>query len=244
MGRVSQSGPARVYDATSDEEREAAVDAAALAIQRGHLVVLPTDTVYGVAADAFDPEAVARLLEAKGRGRDMPPPVLISTATTLDALATQVPDYARALAAAFWPGPLTLVCRDQPSLRWDLGETHGTVAVRMPDHDLTREILDRTGPLAVSSANLTGSPAATDAAAAVEMLGDRVAVVVDGGAAAAAIPSTIVDVTDVRPRLLRLGMITVAQLDEALAETGLTVETDTDDTDGPDSPDSPDSTDS
>ncbi len=228
MGAVSQSGPAQVYDATSDE-RDAAVDAAALAIQRGRLVVLPTDTVYGVAADAFDPDAVSRLLEAKGRGREMPPPVLVSTATTLDALATKVPDYARELAAAFWPGPLTLVCFEQPSLRWDLGETRGTVAVRMPDHDLAREILDRTGPLAVSSANRTGSPAATDAAAAVEMLGDRVAVVVDGGATAGATPSTIVDVTGDRPRLLRLGMITVAQLDEAMTETGLTVEVDADD---------------
>jgi len=243
MGAVSQSGQAQVYDATSDEQRGVAVDAAALAIQRGRLVVLPTDTVYGVAADAFDPDAVARLLEAKGRGREMPPPVLVSTATTLDALATKVPDYARELTAAFWPGPLTLVCHDQPSLRWDLGETHGTVAVRMPDHDLAREILDRTGPLAVSSANLTGSPAATDADAAVEMLGDRVAVVVDGGATAGAIPSTIVDVTGHRPRLLRLGMITVAQLDEAMAESGQTVETDTagDATDRPDSADSADS---
>jgi L-threonylcarbamoyladenylate synthase len=244
MGAVSQSGQAQVYDATSDEQRGVAVDAAALAIQRGRLVVLPTDTVYGVAADAFDPDAVARLLEAKGRGREMPPPVLVSTATTLDALATKVPDYARELTAAFWPGPLTLVCHDQPSLRWDLGETHGTVAVRMPDHDLAREILDRTGPLAVSSANLTGSAAATDADAAVEMLGDRVAVVVDGGATAGAIPSTIVDVTGHRPRLLRLGMITVAQLDEAMADSGQTVETDTagdastDVTDRPDSADS------
>lgn len=226
MGAVSQSGTAQVYDATSDEERDAAVDAAALAIQRGRLVVLPTDTVYGLAADAFDPDAVARLLAAKGRGREMPPPVLVSTAPTLDALATRVPDYARALTAAFWPGPLTLVCHDQPSLRWDLGETHGTVAVRMPDHDLAREILDRTGPLAVSSANLTGSPAATDAASALEMLGDRVAVIVDGGATAGAVPSTIVDVTGDLPRLLRLGMITVAQLDEAMAESGVTVETD------------------
>jgi L-threonylcarbamoyladenylate synthase len=225
MGAVSQSGSAQVYDATSDEERGSAVDAAALAIQRGRLVVLPTDTVYGLAADAFDAEAVARLLDAKGRGREMPPPVLVSTATTLDALATKVPDYARALTNAFWPGPLTLVCHEQASLRWDLGDTRGTVAVRMPDHDLTREILDRTGPLAVSSANLTGSPAATDAAEAVAMLGDRVAVVIDGGTSAGAVPSTIIDATGDRPRLLRLGAITVEQLDEALEETGLTVET-------------------
>lgn len=229
MGAVSQSGSAQVYDATSEEERAAAIDAAALAIQRGRLVVLPTDTVYGIAADAFDAEAVARLLVAKGRGREMPPPVLVSTATTLDALATKVPDYARALTAAFWPGPLTLVCHEQPSLRWDLGETRGTVAVRMPDHDLAREILDRTGPLAVSSANLTGEPAATNASEAVDMLSDRVAVIVDGGATPGAVPSTIVDVTADRPRLLRLGVISVTQLDEVLAEHEVTVETDDED---------------
>ncbi|WP_312855971.1 L-threonylcarbamoyladenylate synthase, partial [Nocardioides stalactiti] len=160
---MSEPGQAQVFDATSEEERLAAVDAAALAIQRGRLVVVPTDTVYGLAADAFDAEAVQRLLEAKGRGREMPPPVLVSTATTLDALATRVPAYARALADAFWPGALTLVCHEQSSLRWDLGETRGTVAIRMPDHPLTREILDRTGPLAVSSANLTGEPAAAGA---------------------------------------------------------------------------------
>lgn len=226
MGDVSESGTARVYDVSSEENRGAAVDAAALAIQRGRLVVLPTDTVYGIGADAFDADAVARLLAAKGRGREMPPPVLVSTATTLDALASKVPEYARALTDAFWPGPLTLVCHEQSSLRWDLGETRGTVAVRMPDHELTRELLDRTGPLAVSSANLTGRPAATDAAAAEEMLGDRVAVIIDAGPSSAAVPSTIVDVTGERPRLLRLGVITVAQLDEALAEHDVTVETD------------------
>ncbi|MEZ0581150.1 L-threonylcarbamoyladenylate synthase [Nocardioides sp. MH1] len=221
---MSESGIAKVYDVSAAEERAAAIDAAALAIQRGRLVVLPTDTVYGVAADAFDPEAVTRLLDAKGRGREMPPPVLVSTATTLDALATQVPDYARALTDAFWPGPLTLVCHEQSSLRWDLGETRGTVAVRMPDHELARELLDRTGPLAVSSANLTGRPAATTAEEAVEMLGDTVALIVDGGPSAGAVPSTIVDVTSDRPRLLRLGAITLAQLDEALAEHGVTVD--------------------
>jgi len=212
----------------TEEERDEAVDAAGLAIQRGRLVVIPTDTVYGVAADAFDADAVRRLLEAKGRGRDMPPPVLVSTATTLDALATRVPDYVRALVDRFWPGPLTLVCHQQPSLRWDLGDTRGTVAVRMPDHELAREVLDRTGPLAVSSANLTGQPAATDADQAMAMLGDRVAVVVDGGPTAGSTPSTIVDATGERPRVLRLGALTMEQLDEALAEHDVTVDTGTD----------------
>ncbi|TYL46003.1 threonylcarbamoyl-AMP synthase [Nocardioides sp. BGMRC 2183] len=210
------------------DEREAAVEAASLALQRGRLVVLPTDTVYGVAADAFDPDAVARLLAAKGRGREMPPPVLVGSATTLDALATRVPAYVRGLVEKFWPGPLTVVCHQQPSLQWDLGETRGTVAVRMPDHAVARELLDRTGPLAVSSANLTGQDAATDAQAAVRMLGESVVVVLDDGPTPGLTPSTIVDATSDRPRLLRLGAISVAELDAALAEHAVSVEVEED----------------
>ena len=166
---------------STEEEREAAVTAAAGAVRRGELVVIPTDTVYGIAADAFSHDAVRSLLAAKGRGREMPPPVLVSAATTLDALAEGVPAWARTLVETFWPGPLTLVCRQQSSLVWDLGETRGTVAVRMPDDEVALAVLERTGPLAVSSANLTGRPAATDADAAEEMLGDVVAVIVDAG---------------------------------------------------------------
>ncbi len=151
------------YPTSTADEREAAIEAAALAVQRGGLVVLPTDTVYGIGADAFDHDAVQALLDAKGRGREMPPPVLISAATTLAALATNVQAYVEALTEAFWPGPLTLVCEQQPSLTWDLGETRGTVAVRMPDHEVALALLERTGPLAVSSANLSGLPAATEA---------------------------------------------------------------------------------
>ena len=168
----------------TDEEREEAVTAASLAVQRGDLVVIPTDTVYGIGADAFDADAVKDLLEAKGRGREMPPPVLVSSATTIDALATDLPGYARALIEEFWPGPLTLVCRQQPSLQWDLGDTRGTVAVRMPDHEVALAVLERTGPLAVSSANKTGQPAATDVDAVLEMLGEDVAVVIDAGTSA------------------------------------------------------------
>lgn len=212
-------------DPASPEDVEAAVDAASLAIQRGRLVVLPTDTVYGIAADAFDAGAVQRLLDAKGRGRDMPPPVLVGSAGTLDALASDVPPYVRPLVDAFWPGPLTVVCHEQSSLQWDLGDTRGTVAVRMPDHDVARKLLDRTGPLAVSSANLTGHDAATDADQAMEMLGDKVAVVIDGGTTPGNVPSTIVDATGERPRLLRLGAISVERLDEVLAEHDVTVDT-------------------
>jgi len=211
------------YPTGTDEEREVAVEAAALAVQQGELVVLPTDTVYGIGADAFDPAAVRGLLAAKGRGRDMPPPVLISSATTLDALAVRVPGYARALVEAFWPGPLTLVCHQQSSLLWDLGDTRGTVAVRMPDHEVARAILERTGPLAVSSANKTGQPAATDADQAVEMLGDDVSVVVDAGESPGAAASTIVDVTGDQGRVLRRGALTLEQLNEVLEPLGATL---------------------
>jgi tRNA threonylcarbamoyl adenosine modification protein (Sua5/YciO/YrdC/YwlC family) len=204
------------YPTGTDEEREAAVEAASLAIQRGDLVVLPTDTVYGLAADAFDKDAVQELLDAKGRGRDMPPPVLVSAATTLDALAVRVPPWARALVEEFWPGALTLVCHAHTSLQWDLGDTRGTVAVRMPDHPLTLEVLERTGPLAVSSANLTGQPAATDADQAEEMLGDEVEVILDGGASAGGEASTIVDATCSPGRLLREGAISRERLNEVL----------------------------
>jgi len=216
------------YSTASDEEREAAIEAAAQAVQRGGLVVLPTDTVYGIGADAFDHAAVQALLDAKGRGREMPPPVLISAATTLAALATKVPSYVDALTEAFWPGPLTLVCEQQPSLTWDLGETRGTVAVRMPDHEVALALLERTGPLAVSSANLSGLPAATEADAADGMLGDSVEVVLDGGPSPKREASTILDVRGERPRLLRPGALSVADLNAVLEPLGATVDDDED----------------
>src|SRR6476660_785690 len=148
--------PATRLTTGTDEDRDAAIEAASLAVQRGALVVIPTDTVYGIGADAFDADAVKALLAAKGRGREMPPPVLISSATTLDALAARLPSYVAALTEEFWPGPLTLFCEQQPSLTWDLGDARGTVAVRMPDHEVALALLERTGPLAVSSANLSG----------------------------------------------------------------------------------------
>jgi L-threonylcarbamoyladenylate synthase len=211
------------YPTSTEEEREAAIDAAGLAIQRGELIVIPTDTVYGVAADAFDPAAVSALLKAKGRGREMPPPVLVSAATTIDALAVKVPDYARTLVEEFWPGPLTLVCHQQTSLQWDLGDTRGTVAIRMPDHGIARELLERTGPLAVSSANATGQPAATDAEEAERMLGEHVAVIVDAGESPGGEASTIVDVTGERGRVLRRGALSLEKLNAVLEPAGATL---------------------
>jgi L-threonylcarbamoyladenylate synthase len=181
------------------------------AIGRGELVVIPTDTVYGVAADAFSAAAVQRLLDAKGRDRTAPPPVLIPGIPTLDALAETVPDEVRALVAAFWPGGLTVILRARSTLNWDLGETRGTVALRMPSDRIALELLAETGPLAVSSANTTGAPAATTAAAAEAMLGDAVAVYLDGGEAGET-ASTIVDATGLESpqgklRIVRSGVV-------------------------------------
>jgi len=210
-------------DATADE-REAAIEAATLAVRRGELVVLPTDTVYGLGADAFDPAAVRRLLAAKGRGREMPPPVLVGAASTADALATDIPEWARELMVAFWPGPLTLVLPHQASLSWDLGDTRGTVAVRMPDHPLALAVLERTGPLAVSSANLTGHPAATDADQAEEMLASEVTVILDAGPSQGGVASTIIDATGSgEPRVLRLGALSLAAINEVTEPLGVTV---------------------
>jgi tRNA threonylcarbamoyl adenosine modification protein (Sua5/YciO/YrdC/YwlC family) len=216
---IETSRPNRFLTA-DPADRATGIAEAALAVQRGQLVVLPTDTVYGVGADAFQPDAVRRLLAAKGRGRDMPPPVLVSSAGTLDALAVGVPAYAQALVEQLWPGPLTLVCKQQPSLRWDLGETRGTVAVRMPDHAVALELLERTGPHAVSSANRTGMDAATDADQAEEMLGESVEVLLDAGPTPGPVPSTIVDATGPAGRLLRAGAVPLARLNEIVAAHG------------------------
>lgn len=205
------------------EEREAAVEAASAAVRREELVVIPTDTVYGVAGDAFSHAAVTALLEAKGRGRAMPPPVLISAVTTLDALADAVPQWARALVEAHWPGPLTLVLRQQSSLMWDLGDAQGTVAVRMPDDEVALAVLERTGPLAVSSANITGEPAAQDADAAERMLGEKVSVIVDGGPSRGGEASTIVDATGEEPRILRQGALSREDLAATLEPLGVTL---------------------
>jgi tRNA threonylcarbamoyl adenosine modification protein (Sua5/YciO/YrdC/YwlC family) len=212
------------YPTANDEERETAIEAAARAVQQGGLVILPTDTVYGIGADAFDHAAVQALLDAKGRGREMPPPVLVSAVTTLEALASGVPAYVESLTEEFWPGALTLVCHAHSSLQWDLGDTRGTVAVRMPDHEVAIELLSRTGPLAVSSANKTGLPAATDADAAEAMLGNDVAVILDAGPTPGAEPSTIVDVTAMGGgRLLRQGALSLERLNEVVFSLGVEI---------------------
>ena len=195
------------YDCNDASVRAAALSSAAHCVTSGQLVVLPTDTVYGIGADAFDTAAVADLLAAKGRGRDMPVPVLVGSWTTLEGLVTSVAPRTWDLIEAFWPGGLTLVVEQAPSLAWDLGDSRGTVAVRMPLHPVAIELLEQTGPMAVSSANRSGHPPALTAAEAQDQLGDEVAVYLDGGPARTGVASTIVDVTTEVPRVLRAGAV-------------------------------------
>ncbi|WP_320773547.1 L-threonylcarbamoyladenylate synthase [Streptomyces sp. CRN 30] len=203
---------ARRYDTNDATDRVTGLREAASAVRRGELVVLPTDTVYGIGADAFSSEAVGDLLEAKGRGRNMPSPVLIGSPNTLHGLVTDFSEMAWELVDAFWPGALTLVAKHQPSLQWDLGDTRGTVAVRMPLHPVAIELLTEFGPMAVSSANLTGHPAPEDCDAAQAMLGDSVSVYLDGGPTPGNVPSSIVDVTREVPVLLRAGALSAEEL--------------------------------
>lgn len=208
----------RTHDCTGDTDRATAIADAANAIRRGDLVVMPTDTVYGIAADAFSPNAVRRLLDAKGRGRDVPVPVLVGSWRTVNGLVESLPDTAKDLIAAFWPGPLTLVLRQGSGLTWDLGDTKGTVAVRMPLHPVAIELLTETGPLAVSSANKHGSPAPVTAGEAEAQLGPMVEVYLDGGASEDRTPSTILDLTGAEPRLLREGAIDRVRLGEVIGD--------------------------
>ncbi|MGW8380213.1 L-threonylcarbamoyladenylate synthase [Streptomyces sp. ODS28] len=203
---------ARRYDCTDATDRKTGLREAASAVRRGELVVLPTDTVYGIGADAFSADAVGDLLEAKGRSRGMPSPVLVGSPNTLHGLVTDFSETAWELVDAFWPGALTIIARHQPSLTWDLGETSGTVAVRMPLHPVAIELLTEFGPMAVSSANLTGHPAPQTCDAAQDMLGDSVAVYLDGGPTPDAVPSSIVDVSGSVPVLRRAGALSAEEL--------------------------------
>ena len=207
-----------VHDTQNPESREDALQTAVEAVREGRLIVLPTDTVYGIGADAFSAEAVDALLDAKGRGRDTPPPVLVGDPSVLLALAVDVPDYAERLAEEFWPGPLTLILTAQPSLTWDLGETRGTVALRMPDDEVALDLLRRTGPMAVSSANRHGKPAALTVLDAATQLGDAVEVYLDGGTARIGTSSTIIDTTVEPPEIVREGALTREQIVEALGD--------------------------
>lgn len=192
-----------IVDARAD--LAGAVEAAAEALRRGDLAVLPTDTVYGVAGDAFSPTATTRIFAAKGRSRQFHLPVLVRSPKQVSGLVDDVGSAAERLMAAYWPGPLTIVLRAAEGLAWDLGDNQGTVALRMPLDDVTLAVIREVGPLAVTSANLSGQPAATGIAQARMALGPSVAVYVDDGPRTDSRPSTIVDLTRSEPFLIRDG---------------------------------------
>jgi tRNA threonylcarbamoyl adenosine modification protein (Sua5/YciO/YrdC/YwlC family) len=208
----------RRFDCADPAQRADGLTQAAQAAGRGELVVLPTDTVYGLGCDAFRSDAVARLLAAKGRGRDMPVPVLVGSPRTLSGLTSGLTPDGELLVEAFWPGALTVVVREAASLVWDLGDAQGTVAVRMPLHPVAIELLTAVGPMAVSSANRSGEVPATTCDEAELQLGDAVGVYLDGGSTASAVPSTIVDLTGHIPRVLRQGAVPFEALREVVAE--------------------------
>ena len=214
----------RVLELDPEHPQKDALELAASIIVGGGLVAFPTETVYGLGADAMNEDAVRKIYVAKGRPADNPCIVHVDSRAMLDRVACRVSPIADRLIQEFWPGPLTLVCRQQGSLMWDLGETLGTVAVRMPDDEVALAVLERTGPLAVSSANLTSMPAATDADQAEKMLGSAVSVIVDGGASPGGEASTIIDVTVAQGRVLRLGALSLEQLNAALEEHGVVLE--------------------
>jgi len=202
----------RRYDCADPDQRATGLREAGATIRRGDLIVLPTDTVYGIAADAFSSAGIEALVTAKGRGRDMPVPVMVGAPSTLHGLVSRFPENGWDLVDAFWPGALTIVARHQPSLQWDLGDARGTVALRMPLHPVAIELLTATGPLGVSSANKSGLAPATSASEAQDQLGTLVEVYLDGGPTLDSVPSTIVDLTGDAPRLLREGALTFDEI--------------------------------
>lgn len=193
----------RILDVAAD--RAAALERAADVLRGGKIVVVPTDTVYGVAADAFNTTGTRRIFGAKRRSRRFPLPVLVRSPKQLLGLCPEVPETVERLMAAYWPGPLTIVVKADPGLQWDLGDNRGTLSVRMPLDDLTLDLIREVGPLAVTSANLSGQPAATTAADAHQQLGDLVEVYLDDGDRGDTQVSTIVDVTRDEPEVLRDG---------------------------------------
>jgi len=206
------------FDCSDPAARRSGLEAAAHAARAGGLVVMPTDTVYGIGADAFDAAAVRALLAAKGRGPDMPVPVLVGSWSTIDGLVMAVPPTARTLIEAFWPGGLSLVVEHAPSLSWDLGDARGTVMIRMPLHPVALDLLRLVGPMAVSSANRSGSPPATTAASAYDQLGDDVSVYLDAGGSPIGVASTVIDLTAEVPRVLRQGAVSIERIRDVIGE--------------------------
>jgi tRNA threonylcarbamoyl adenosine modification protein (Sua5/YciO/YrdC/YwlC family) len=197
-------------------------DVAAQLIRSGKLVVFPTDTVYGIGCDAYNPSSIDRIYAAKGRSTQKSIPLLLSSVDTLSMVAQFVPQAALVLGTEFWPGAMTLVVPRRPDLPPNLSGTD-TIAVRVPNHDALRDMIAACGgAIAATSANQSGLPDATDADSALRYFGDLVAMVIDGGPTPGGIPSTVVDCTVSPPRILREGVIPGSEVFAALAKTSET----------------------
>lgn len=196
-------------------EDKAALEIAAEALRSGALVAFPTDTVYGLGADARQMEAVGRLYTVKGRISAKAIPVLVGDAADLDRVAANVTEKAARLAEAFWPGPLTIIFPRHPDLPQDLSGLD-TVGVRIPDHEIARSVLRKTGPLAVTSANRSGAGELCSAHAVMTELAGRIPWIVDGGETPGGTPSTVVDLSRGTLAILRAGPITEEDISQVL----------------------------
>jgi len=194
-------------------ERERAVAATHAAVKRGDLALLPMENVYAVVADAFSARGVAALRDAKGTDAGVPLPVMVGRRTTVAGIAVRISEQAQRLMDAFWPGPMTILLTPQPSLAWDLPR-ETPVAIRMPLHPLALAVLERTGPLVVTTANLPGMAAPSDVDDALEQLGEAVTVALDAGDLRVddALPSSVIDASGEMPVLVRAGALSIEEI--------------------------------
>ena len=193
------------------------IEQAVKAVKNNKLIVLPTDTVYGIGASPNERNNIKAILQAKGRGGEKPPPILVANIEQAKTFAI-VENKFLALLEKFWPGALTVILPMRPETNWDLGDKNSTVAVRIPDDELAIKILEQTGPLAVTSANLTTMPPALEIEKAIEYFGDKVAAYIDGGKAKLGVSSTIVDLCGDEYKILRQGDVSKEMLQEYLGE--------------------------
>lgn len=206
------------FDMSNRAERFEGLELARTVLGRGELVVMPTDTVYGVGAEGRNTEAVASLLRARGCDHGVPVPLLVGSTSAAEDVAERLSGLAAALTHAFWPGALTLICRANQSLQGPYIDSEGRVAIRMPRDDVALDLLDAIGPMAVSGAHRSGVHPATTVDEAISQLGSAVSVYLDGSRAGGSVRSTIVDVTGDRPRLLREGVVREQQLREVVGD--------------------------
>jgi L-threonylcarbamoyladenylate synthase len=195
------------------------LDRALEILESGGIVAFPTDTVYGIGTSAFNNEAVLRLFEVKGRSRTQAVPVLISSMAQIDTVTNGLSDLARHLAERYWPGPITLVLAKNTNLAEAVSPSE-TVGVRMPKHEFAKSLIDAAGPLAVTSANITGHQSLSGADEVFQVMKGEIELVIDGGKTPGQVPSTVVDCTGRKPVILREGPISQAEIDLCISSEG------------------------